>query len=177
MPKEAQTNIDWDLIQMAMKRIPHARRLFVVKHVSDRSATGVQMKQRQQRQLDHCPRCQQNHENNDDILLCQQASAQEQWVESLGKLEIQLAMLQAPPHLSTAIISFLDSWRDGTEFHINPSWDIDTQIMMMQQQTIGGKLTIEGCIHSSWQDIIQLHSHPRLMGSDLLHHLYDIYGK
>ena len=157
MSKEAQINIDWPLINKAMKRIPHARRLFVVKHVADRSATGVQMKRRQQRQLDHCPRCQQNHENNDHVLLCQQTSAQEQWVESLGKLEIQLAMLQAPTQLSTAIISFLDSWRDGTEFHINPTWDIDTQIMMTQQQTIGGKLTLEGCIHSSWQDIIQLH--------------------
>ena len=83
--------------------------------------------------------------------------ATEQWAESLSQLELKLAILQSPPHLSTAIISFLDSWRDGKEFQISQLWDIDTQIMMMHQQTIGGKLTIEGCIHSSWKDILQLY--------------------
>jgi hypothetical protein len=115
------------------------------------------MKRRKQRQLDHCPRCETPHENNDHVLLCPQESAQEQWTDSLGKLELQLAYMQAPHHLISAIISFLDSWRTGSDFHINPLWDIDTQIMMTNQQSIGGKLTMEGCIHSSWRDIMQLY--------------------
>ena len=41
MSTQDQLSIDWKLVQIAMKRIPHARKLFIVKHISNRSATGI----------------------------------------------------------------------------------------------------------------------------------------
>jgi hypothetical protein len=152
MSPQAQLSIDWNLVQIAMKRIPHARKLFIIKHISNRSATGIQMQRRKVRHIDNCPRCQQPHENNDHILQCQQLGAQEQWIQSLQNLEINLCRLQAPPNLPTALISLLDSWRNKQRFQVNPAWDTVTRSMIKAQQLIGGKLTLEGCIHSSWKD-------------------------
>ena len=154
MSTQAQISIDWNLVHTAMKRIPHARRLFVVKHISNRSATGIQMQRRKVRNIDNCPRCQQPHENNDHIMQCQHVEAQEQWTQSLHTMDLHLSRLQAPPNLSTALLSLLDSWRNNTSFTVNPAWDTVTSSMIQAQQLIGGKLTLEGCIHSSWKDIM-----------------------
>ena len=154
MSTQAQISIDWNLVHTAMKRIPHARRLFVVKHISNRSATGIQMQRRQARNNDNCPRCQQPHENNDHIMQCQHVEAQEQWTQSLLTMDLHLSRLQAPPHLCNAITSLLNSWRNKTSFTVNPAWDTVTSSLIQAQQIIGGKLTLEGCIHSSWKDIL-----------------------
>jgi hypothetical protein len=99
--------------------------------------------------MDNCLRCQQPHENNDHILQCQQEGAQEQWVQSIQTLELHLCRLQAPPNLPNALISLLNSWRNQQPFTINPAWDTVTCFMIQAQQLISGKLTLEGCIHSS----------------------------
>ena len=104
MSTQAQISIDWNLVHTAMKRIPHARKLFIVKHISNRSATGIQMQRRKVRNIDNCPRCQLPHENNDHIIQCQQAGAQEQWTESLHTMDLHLSRLQAPPNLSNALM-------------------------------------------------------------------------
>ena len=69
-------------------------------------------------------------------------------------ISLHLSRLQAPPHLCNAITSLLNSWRNKTSFTVNPAWDTVTSSLIHAQQLIGGKLTLEGCIHSSWKDIL-----------------------
>jgi hypothetical protein len=152
---QQQQDIDWALIHKAMKRIPHARRLFITKHVANRSATGVQMKRRKERTIDNCPRCDLPNEDNDHILRCLAPSTQNTWTTALQSLETKLSFLQAPRDLSLAIISMLESWRLQRPFICNPLWDNYTVLLINLQSTIGAKLTLEGCIHSSWEGILQ----------------------
>ena len=53
--EDKATLIDWQAMEKAMKAVPLSCKIFVVKHVSDQEAMGVEMKRRKERDFDHCP--------------------------------------------------------------------------------------------------------------------------
>ena len=70
-------------------------------------------------------------------------------------MENKLLRLQAPRDLSTVIITMLESWQLQQPSKCNPLWDHYTVQLINLQSTIGAKLTLEGCIHHSWREIMQ----------------------
>jgi hypothetical protein len=49
----------------------------------------------------------------------------------------------------------LESWQLQQPSKCNPLWDHYTVQLINLQSTIGAKLTLEGCIHHSWREIMQ----------------------
>ena len=156
LDRETATLVDWDSMSNAMKLVPISRRIFVVKHVADRAATGVEMMKRKERDFDHCPRCKQPHENSTHVIICPAKSASQQWDVTMMNLEQSLQKLHCPSDFPTALIAHLTAWRTNNTYPDNSSYTPHTKAMIQAQHDIGWGHALDGCIHKQWREEIAL---------------------
>lgn len=151
------TKIAWNATKKAMNSVPLSRKLYVVKQVARRDATGVEMLRRKERNKDHCPRCLEPHEDHAHIIHCQQDSAISKWRLSIDKLQLYLDKIHTPEDLSTAICQQLLLWQGEPQRDHN--WERITSINADQfiaaQKAVGWTLILEGCIPKIWIDMLQ----------------------
>ena len=143
--------IDWEGMAKAMKLIPLSRRIFVVKHVADRAATGIEMMKRKERDFDHCPRCKLPHEDNTHVIICQANSARQQWNTTMMNLEHSLTKLHCPSDFPSALIEQLTAWRNDEPSPSSQAYSTHTKAMIEAQLGIGWGHALDGCIHLTWR--------------------------
>ena len=181
MNKTTTLLIDWEAMEKAMKAIPLSKKIWVVKHVSEREAVGIEMMKRKERDFDHCPRCKLPHESKTHVLKCQAASANENWEFNMIRLHTELVKLHFPDDATSAIVAHLSAWRNDL---VAPSLQSESDItrkLILSQSEIGWHLMLDGCIHVSWSKYFEeiLHKNgskltPRRWTTALIKKLWDV---
>lgn len=120
LPHEAMDEVDWELLNVAMKEIKRNRRVFSSKHTSGICGVGKFM-QRWKLQKDNlCPRCGEL-EDAPHVWVCQGSGATEIWDKSLDKLEDWLKTVNTNPDIQHTIISSkLERWNNPHLFCFLP---------------------------------------------------------
>jgi hypothetical protein len=106
-------SIDWDNCERAIKRLPFSRQLWLSKHVSGHCAVGRMMKTRTHWEHSMCPRCLQDNETTEHVLLCQDPRAAEHFERLAKKLDLELVSMETAPELRRTIIRKMTNWRRG----------------------------------------------------------------
>jgi hypothetical protein len=104
-------SIDWDNCERAIKRLPFSRQLWISKHASGHCAVGRMMKIRKHWEHSMCPRCLQDNETTEHVLLCQDPRASEHFELLAKKLDIDLVTMETAPEIRRTIIRKLTNWR------------------------------------------------------------------
>lgn len=124
-PVKAQT-IAWTATKKALDSVSQPRKIYVVKQVSKREATGIEMMRRRVRTHDHCPRCMDPEETHSHIIHCQHGSAINQRRLSIDKLQLFLDKIDTPEDISHAICEQLLLWQSDP--NNNHKWSSITTI-------------------------------------------------
>jgi hypothetical protein len=111
IPVEEIHSIDWKNTEAAMKRLPFSRQMWLSKHASGHCAVGRMMLMRQKWTHSKCPRCLQDNETNEHVLLCPDTRATEHWEKLTKKLDKDLVSMNTAPELRRMIIRKLYNWR------------------------------------------------------------------
>ncbi len=98
--------IDWPLIETAMKRSPLSRRHWVSKHTCGFCAVGTVLKRRGKQSHDHCPRCGES-ENASHVSSCQDTRAKAKWQHDVTVLNSWMLGNNTSPAIRAAIIQNL----------------------------------------------------------------------
>ncbi len=104
-------SIDWDNCERAIKRLPFSRQLWLSKHASGHCAVGRMMKMRKHWEHSMCPRCLQDNETTEHVLLCQDPRATEHFERLSTKLDQDLVTMETAPELRRTIIRKITNWR------------------------------------------------------------------
>ncbi len=104
-------SIDWKNTELAMKRLPFSRQMWLSKHASGHCAVGRMMLMRKKWTHSKCPRCLQDNETNEHVLLCTDVRATEHWEKLSTKLDKDLVSMNTAPELRRTIIRKLNNWR------------------------------------------------------------------
>jgi hypothetical protein len=102
--------VQWDLIEVAMKEAKGSRRVFISKHVSGMCGVGKFMQRWKLRQGDSCPRCGMS-EDAAHVWICHGERADDIWEKALKNLEQWLQSKQTDPDIQHILISYLCGWR------------------------------------------------------------------
>jgi hypothetical protein len=104
-------SIDWDNCEKAIKRLPFSRQLWLSKHASGHCAVGRMMKTRKHWEHSMCPRCLQDNETTEHVLLCQDPRASEHFEKLAKKLDTELVSMETAPEIRRTIIRKITNWR------------------------------------------------------------------
>jgi hypothetical protein len=138
----------WPRLGKALDRMPLQRRLFVSKHTAGMCGVGKFQKLWGKRESNSCPHC-GLLETAQHVWTCQDTSVSQIWQQSLTKLQHALNKINTDPDLVTAIMLYLNSWRNNSSLR---NITKDTLINLLQlQETIGAQQFFEGWIHTEWE--------------------------
>jgi len=104
-------SIDWDNCELAIRRLPFSRQLWLTKHVSGHCAVGRMMKFRKKWPHSMCPRCLQDNETTEHVLLCEDPRATEHFERLSKKLDLELVTMETAPEIRRTIIRKINNWR------------------------------------------------------------------
>ena len=110
-------------------------------------ATGIVMVRRKHRLSSNCPRCGNDREDNQHVLLCNDPSICEYRTRLLKEFSIWLDSMDTDPQITNFLISGLSNWFDGDPSH--PAIDTLTSKLYSActlQLEIGWKSTLHGFI-------------------------------
>jgi ribonuclease HI len=104
-------SIDWENCEKAIKRLPFSRQLWLAKHASGHCPVGRMMKIRKHWEHSMCPRCLQDNETTEHVLLCQDPRAAEHFTRLAKKLDLELVSMETAPEIRRTIIRKITNWR------------------------------------------------------------------
>jgi hypothetical protein len=138
--------VHWHAIDTAIQEIPRARRVFVAKHNSGFCGVGKILKRRNPLASSSCPRCGQ-FEDAQHVWLCQAEACAHIWEKSLQDLSSWMESCQTDPLLHQDVISYLKSWRSGSNLTLN------YESTFSLQHHLGCNLFFQGFVTQDWEQI------------------------
>ena len=148
--EETYFMVDWAALGKAMKTATNTRKRWVSKFESGMCATGHMMVIWKKRLVPNCPRCNSSTETTTHILQCPSETALLKWEMSLKSLKDWLQGKKTCPQLQNLILSSLQSWHHNIKPNIPKSGFIGVEEIYLEQQSIGWRQFIGGCISKKW---------------------------
>jgi hypothetical protein len=148
------SEINWDTMKKAMLQSPRSRRTFASKHTVGMCGVGKFMQRWKEWESPNCPRCGQ-FEDAAHVWVCSGSNAGEIWEKSLCDLNEWMSSVNTDPDIQSAILHFLQSWRNNT----TPTITLDSDIaqLIQKQDTLGWQQFFEGWIPVCWEEAQQLY--------------------
>ena len=106
--------INWNVLGLASKGVPLARRTWVIKTVSGFFSSGKMMQRWKFRQDAKCPRCSYPIEDTNHVFQCPHPDAKLLWQGQIDSLKIWLIQNHTSPSTATTICERLNSWHANT---------------------------------------------------------------
>jgi hypothetical protein len=149
--------VDWDAIDLAIVGFPEMFWLWASKHMSH--FCGVGRMQFICRFWDHsrCPRCQQDNETTEHIILCNGHGANQEWTSRVTNLGVWLIEMDTHPSIHHCISESLMQRSPLTSF-ISHS-DLVCHSATLEQDGIGWQNFVEGKISKHWGYLQLLYYH------------------
>jgi hypothetical protein len=138
------THVAWSALGTAMQEVKTSRRHWVVKHSTGRCAVGRVMQRRKKWDHDKCPRCGQENETVEHLLLCPAHEVRLKWETSVQQLHEWLKQKGTHPQLAALLCSRLLQWSSGQALTPINSNVPGLNNLAQQQDAIGWLSTIEG---------------------------------
>jgi hypothetical protein len=152
--EETMGTIDWDTLQ---KSVPQFNRYkWLSKFVTGICGVGYMLKIWKHQSHSLCPRCGQDNEKTEHVLLCQESSATQVWDKAVEDLDTWMSDNLTEPSMQEAIISGITSWRTTRNHHYIANNQILRQAIL-EQGTIGWNNLFKGFISNQWKVIQKSH--------------------
>lgn len=148
--------IDWKVLKRATNMIPTSRLIFLGKNYAGYNPTGKVMLRRKQWPQNACPRCKQE-EDHQHVIRCPAASANEQFIQSWGKLDdwiMDTSTLEISQAVSNLLFDYRSHDKDQTIFD---EWSPMLQDTMRAQYELGHRSFMEGMLTTMWTQVQQQH--------------------
>ena len=139
--------VAWQAVAKAMSSVPVTRQNWVVKHLSGRSAVGIEMFRRKEWPHSRCPRCSEPFETHEHVTLCPNAT--EVWATSLKTLDQWLSVTTSLD-IRRSIISRLDAWHNGSTAPTLAVYSARTAQALRLQDSIGWHSFLGGFLSEAW---------------------------
>jgi Reverse transcriptase (RNA-dependent DNA polymerase) len=148
-------DIDWEAQGKAIASVQHSRQVWIVKHAVGMCGVGKWMKRWKQRESAECPRCQHPEEDEEHVWKCQNTEAKNVWKKSIEKLREWMTLKKTDPELRDGICLRLNEWRDDLPKSDLFSRRIAIQQLFEQQDKVGWRVFLEGCVVLDWAAVQQ----------------------
>jgi hypothetical protein len=140
----------WTRLGQALDKMPLRRRIFCSKHTSGMCGVGKFQKLWKMRKTDSCPHCGLT-EDAARVWQFKSPAVTEIWENSIHQLCKHLRKVDTDPDITTAIISYLKTWR--SDQHLYTLENENLYYILELQDTIGARQVFEGWIHTEWEMI------------------------
>jgi hypothetical protein len=138
----------WTRLGQALDKMPLSRRLFCSKHTSGMCGVGKFQKIWKTRKTDSCPHC-GLPEDAAHVWKCKSPAVTQIWENSIQQLRKHLRKVDTDPNITTAITSYLTTWRSDQHLYILEREKLFHILKL--QETIGARQFFEGWFHNEWE--------------------------
>jgi hypothetical protein len=139
-------------MKKAMLQSPRSRCTFVSKHTVGMCGVGKFMHRWKEWESPNCPRCGQ-FEDAAHVWVCSGSNSGDIWEKSLRELNEWMSSVNTDPNIQSAILHYLQSWRNETTATI--PLDSDIVQLIKKQNTLGCQQFFEGWIPVCWEEAQQ----------------------
>ena len=155
-PPAAATMIDWVATEDLMTCLNPSKQRWCMKHGSENCGVGATLLYWKKQLDDECPRCRAS-EDTTHVLRCTAHNASVIWNTNMDLMKDDLASLETPLQLQTALLNRLQCWRDNSPLTADPLWTPSLASLIHSQDTIGWKNFMEGLPSNLWSPFMALH--------------------
>jgi hypothetical protein len=155
-PPAAATMIDWVATEDLMTCLNPSKQRWCMKHGSENCGVGATLLYWKKQLDDECPRCRAS-EDTTHVLRCTAHNASVIWNTNMDLMKADLASLETPLQLRTALLNRLQCWRDNSPLTADPLWTPSLASLIQSQDTIGWKNFMEGLPSNLWSPFMALH--------------------
>ena len=100
-----------------------------------------------------CPRCGQEEETTQHVLLCREQSATKTWDTALDNLNSWMTDNNSEPEMQDVIITSMKTWRDSSTTSFTEIDNRNIRHTLEEQNVIGWDNLFNGFISSQWKII------------------------
>lgn len=143
--------INWDAYGKAAQSMPRAKTQWTHKHFSGFEANNYMLHKFGERNNPICPQCNQV-EQYDHIIRCKALQAERTFTKAERHYAEWLEET-TDTSISQAITEILQATREERPVTMQELWPDEVRQLVTEQQTVGGRSFIEGCIHKQWEGI------------------------
>ena len=145
--------IDWEILTKSAKN--YKRIKWLSKFVTGICGVGYMLKIWKHQAHSSCPRCGQEDETTQHVLLCRETSSTETWDTALDNLDSWMTDNNSDPEMQEVIINSLKAWRDSSIIFFTEIINQDIRNALDEQEVIGWNNLLNGFISSQWKVIQQ----------------------
>ena len=106
--------VDWPVIQKSINALPSSRQRWLSKWTTGMCGVGKWLKRWKWQDHSDCPRCGQQEEDVQHVLLCNETSALALWEDSVQQLGEWMRDHDCDPEMNDAICLSLIAWHNGS---------------------------------------------------------------
>jgi hypothetical protein len=147
IPPTTFDSVHWEAVGQALQNSPRSKRIFITKHTVGMCGVGKFMHRWKERNNPNCPRC-GLFEDAPHVWVCKGEDSNAVWDSFLHSLSQWLEEAQTDPDLTSTVLDYLNSWRDGNGTSVAHSAAI--QDLLDHQSKLGDHRLLEGWAVQDW---------------------------
>ena len=161
--EQSKTSVDWAVAQRSSSLITLSRQRWLSKWTTGICGVGKWLQRWKWQEHSDCPRCGQQNEDVQHVLLCNEISATTLWESLLSDLDQWLKSNNCDLEMNTVICQSLTSWHNGSPLVPIQSTNRTLTTAIIQQDNLSWFSFLCGFLAKGWRQV--QHEHLLHIGS------------